>query len=80
MGWIKKKIKILVSSSINDYGVKEDFILYLIAIIELNRNNIIINDINNININNDSYIFKNDDSNGQFIKNFLGNNYDNRKE
>ena len=76
----KKQIKILVSSSINDYGVKEDFILYLIAITELNSNKIIINDINDININNDSNIFKDDFSNDTFIKNFLGNNYDNRKE
>lgn len=76
----KKQIKILVSSSINDYGVKEDFILYLIAIAELNRNNIIINDISKSNINNDSNIFKDDFSDHKFIKNFLDNNYDNRKE
>ena len=76
----KKNIKLLVSSSINDYGVKEDLILYLIAISESNKNNIIINEISNININSGSNAFNNDVSNDQFIKNFLGSNYDNRKE
>ena len=76
----KSHIKILVSSSINDYGVKEDFILYLIAISELNKNNIIFNDINDININNDSNLSIDDSTDDKFIKNFLDNNYDKTKE
>lgn len=86
----KSNIKLLVSSSINDFGVKEDFKLYLCALYELNEGkNINNNKTSNNALDNSKENqydidilnrIKNDSINKENLKYLINDNYSERKK